>query len=339
MVLSRRTDFNGGEMMTVEEFLAEWNNNSDSVAVHSSGSTGTPKLMMAEKRRMEASARMTCKALGLSWGDKALVCLPMDYIAGKMMVVRCVTCGLDMLCVEPSGHPLATVSSNIDFAAMVPMQVFNSLEDDVERQRLMAVGNLLIGGGAIDEQLETTLREFPNAVWSSYGMTETLSHIALRRLDGEHASLWYRPLEGVRVSLDGNGCLVISAPAVCGQELHTHDLAIVEDTDHGQRFRITGRIDNVICSGGVKIQIEEVEDALRQHLSSPFMITRRPSEKFGEEVVMLTEDADTDAVLSVCRRVLPRYSQPKACRHVDRLPLTATGKPARSEAEKIWKQP
>lgn len=263
----------------------------------------------------------------------------MDYIAGKMMVVRCVTCGLDMMCVEPSGHPLATVCSRVDFAAMVPMQVFNSLEDDVERQRLMDIGNLLIGGGAIDERLESALREFPNAVWSSYGMTETLSHIALRRLDGEHASLWYCPLDGVRVSLDSDGCLVVSAPAVCGQELHTHDLAIVEDTDSGQRFRITGRIDNVICSGGVKIQIEEVEDALRPYLSAPFMITRRPSEKFGEEVVMLTEDDDTDAVLSVCRRVLPRYSQPKACRHVASLPVTATGKPARGEAAKIWKQP
>ena len=325
--------------MTVEEFLAEWNNGSDCVAVHTSGSTGAPKLMMAEKRRMEASARMTCKTLGLSRGDKALVCLSMDYIAGKMMVVRCVTSGLDMMCVEPSGHPLATVCSRIDFAAMVPMQVFNSLEDDVERQRLMDIGNLLIGGGAIDERLESALREFPNAVWSSYGMTETLSHIALRRLDGEHASLWYCPLDGVRVSLDSDGCLVVSAPAVCGQKLHTHDLAVIEDTDSGQRFRITGRIDNVICSGGVKIQIEEVEDALRPYLSAPFMITRRPSEKFGEEVVMLTEDDDTDAVLSVCRRVLPRYSQPKACRHVARLPVTATGKPARGEAAKIWKQP
>ena len=339
MVLSRREDSYGDDSMTVEEFLAEWNNDSDCVAVHTSGSTGAPKLMMAEKRRMEASARMTCKALGLSRGDKALVCLPMDDIAGKKMVVRCVTCGLDMMCVEPSGHPLATVCSRIDFAAMVPMQVFNSLEDDVERQRLMDIGNLLIGGGAIDERLESALREFPNAVWSSYGMTETLSHIALRRLDGEHASLWYCPLDGVRVSLDSDGCLVVSAPAVCGQKLHTHDLAVVEDTDSGQRFRITGRIDNVICSGGVKIQIEEVEDALRPYLSAPFMITRRPSEKFGEEVVMLTEDDDTDAVLSVCRRVLPRYSQPKACRHVASLPVTATGKPARGEAAKIWKQP
>lgn len=318
--------------MTVSEFLSQWHDDNACVPVYTSGSTGKPKLMMAEKTRMEASARMTCKALRLKAGDKALVCLPMDYIAGKMMVVRCRVCNLDMLCVPPTGHPLAHVDSHIDFAAMVPMQVYNSLADAVESDRLRAIGNLLIGGGAVDSRMEAVLRTFPNAVWSSYGMTETLSHIALRRIDGAAFSEWYTPLPGVVVSLADNGCLVVDAPALCPHPLHTNDIALIEEQDGTPRFRIIGRLDNVICSGGVKIQIEEVEKALSSHLAMPFIVTKRPSPKFGEEVVLLTEDVDTDRVASLCRSLLPPFWQPKAVCHVARIPLTPTGKPARAEA-------
>ena len=191
--------------MTLSEFLSQWHDTNPSVPVYTSGSTGKPKLIMADKARMAASARMTCKALGLNPGDTALVCLPMDYIAGKMMVVRCDVCNLTMVYVPPSGHPLDSVDSHIDFAAMVPMQVCNSLSDPTQYSRLRSIRNLLIGGGAIDSGTEAVLRTFPHAVWSSYGMTETLSHIALRRLDGSAYSEWYEPLPGISVSLDGGG--------------------------------------------------------------------------------------------------------------------------------------
>jgi O-succinylbenzoic acid--CoA ligase len=164
-------------------------------------------------------------------------------------------------------------------------------------------------------------------------MTETLSHIALRRLSGPTASEWYTPFDGVRVSLSADGCLVIDAPAVCAQQLVTHDLA---EIDGQGRFRILGRKDNVVCSGGVKIQIEEAEALLRRHTSVPFLISKRSDEKFGEAVVLLTEGA-VDEGRRVCAQVLPKYNQPKAYLHVDKIPLTATGKPARKEAENIAK--
>lgn len=321
--------------MNCDEFISQWHDANDTVPVYTSGSTGKPKLMMAEKARMEASARMTCKALGLKPGDKALVCLPMDYIAGKMMVVRSIVCGLDMICVPPSGHPLSDVDSDIDFAAMVPMQVYNSLADGDQCRKLKKIKNILIGGGAIDKEMEAELKTFPNAVWSSYGMTETLSHIALRRIDGNGYSQWYEPLPGVEISLADNGCLVIDAPLVCPQTLYAHDVAVIDDSTGKKRFRILGRLDNVICSGGVKIQIEEVEQALAPHLSKPYIITKRPSKKFGEEVVLLTEDLNIDSVAEICRRVLPHYWQPKAVMHVDKVPMTGTGKPARAEAERM----
>ena len=299
--------------MDLEEFLAEWHNDSPTVLVHTSGSTGKPKPMLVEKRRMEASACITCGFLGLKSGDSALLCMSLDYIAGKMMVVRALSFGLRLIVVKPSGNPLGTVAEPVDFAAMVPMQVYNSLQVPEERKKLMAIKHLIIGGGAIDDALASELKTFPNAVWSTYGMTETLSHIALRRLNGHEASEWYTPFEGVSLSQTDEGCLVIDAPAVHDGPLVTND--IVEISDKG--FRVLGRKDNVICSGGIKIQIEEVERLLRAHVSSPFMITKRADKKFGEQVVMLTESMDMDLMRDVCRQVLPKYWQPRGYLHVD----------------------
>ena len=303
--------------------------------VHTSGSTGEPKPMWVEKRRMEASARMTCDFLGLHEGDTALLCMSLDYIAGKMMVVRSLVRGLRLITVEPSGRPLAGVTGQLDFAAMVPMQVWNSLQVAEERERLMTIGNLIIGGGAIDDRLAHELAGFPNQVWSTYGMTETLSHIALRRLSGPGATEWYTPLPGVGLSLTADSCLVIDAPAVHDGRLVTNDIA--EMAPDG-RFKILGRKDNVICSGGLKIQAEEVERLLRAHLREPFIITKRRDEKFGEVVVLLTE-SDVDAARDVCQRVLPKYWQPRAYVHTDRIPLTETGKPARKQAEAMVQNP
>ena len=323
-------------MMSLEEFLAEWNNDSDYVHVQTSGSTGAPKPMLVEKRRMLNSARITCDFLGLREGDTALLCMSLDYIAGKMMVVRSLERRLQLITVAPSGHPLADLSpqlSALSFAAMVPMQVYNALQVPAECERLKQIRHLIIGGGAIDDALAAALKSFPHHVWSTYGMTETLSHIALRKLNGAEASDYYTPFPSVKVSLNDESCLVINAPEVCSERLVTNDIAELSEG----RFRILGRKDNVICSGGIKIQTEQVERQLRSHLSQPFLITKRPDEKFGEVVVLLTE-GPVDEAHAVCERILPKYFQPKAYLHVDKIPLTETGKPARKQAEDLAKQ-
>ena len=323
-------------MMSLEEFLAEWNNDSDYVHVQTSGSTGAPKPMLVEKRRMLNSARITCDFLGLREGDTALLCMSLDYIAGKMMVVRSLERRLQLITVAPSGHPLADLSpqlSVLSFAAMVPMQVYNALQVPAECERLKQIRHLIIGGGAIDDALAAALKSFPHHVWSTYGMTETLSHIALRKLNGAEASDYYTPFPSVKVSLNDESCLVIDAPLVCSERLVTNDIAELSEG----RFRILGRKDNVICSGGIKIQTEQVERQLRSHLSQPFLITKRPDEKFGEVVVLLTE-GPVDEARAVCERILPKYFQPKAYLHVDKIPLTETGKPARKQAEDLAKQ-
>lgn len=316
--------------MSLEEFLEEWNNPSPYVRVQTSGSTGAPKSMLVEKRRMLNSARITCDFLGLREGDTALLCMSLDYIAGKMMVVRSLERGLRLIVQEPSGHPLGhrgtvpSVSPSIDFAAMVPMQVYNSLQVPEERERLRQIKNLIIGGGAIDDAMAAELKTFPHAVWSTYGMTETLSHIALRRLSGPEASEFYTPFPGVRLSLSDEDCLIIDAPEVCPESLVTNDVAELSS----QKFKILGRKDNIICSGGLKIQAEQLERQLRPHLRAPYLISKRPDAKFGEIVVLLTEGS-VDEAREVCQRVLPKYHQPRAYIHLDHIPLTETGKPAR----------
>ena len=359
--------------MTLEDFYSEWNNDSDRVLVHTSGSTGKPKPMMVEKKRMLNSARITCDFLGLKPGDSALLCMSLDYIAGKMVVVRSIERHLHLISVSPSGHPLKDinlkdangkdVNGEITFAAMVPMQVYNTLQVPEERERLTHIRHLIIGGGAIDASLEKELRSLPGniAIWSTYGMTETLSHIALRRINGAEASEWYQPFDSVKISQTDEGCLVIDAPLVCAETLVTNDIVEIEPyiynkvenheevENHNKveklRFRIKGRKDNVICSGGIKIQIEEVEALLKPHLEKPFMIAKKKDEKFGEIAVLLTEDEDIKKVEATIRRLLSgksddsnksseskshKYWIPREYLHVDHLPLTETGKPKRS---------
>ena len=333
--------------MTLEEFLSEWNNDSDRVLVHTSGSTGKPKPMMVEKKRMLNSARITCDFLGLKPGDSALLCMSLDYIAGKMVVVRSIERHLHLISVSPSGHPLKDINEEITFAAMVPMQVYNTLQVPEERERLSRIRHLIIGGGAIDAALEQELQSLPGdiAIWSTYGMTETLSHIALRRINGDEPSEWYQPFDSVRISQTEEGCLVIDAPQVCAETLVTNDIVEIEPYIYNKveklRFRIKGRKDNVICSGGIKIQIEEVETLLKPHLEKPFMLAKKKDGKFGEIAVLLTEDEDIKKVEATVRRLLSdesekssdhkkyKYWIPKEFRYVEHLPLTETGKPKR----------
>lgn len=341
--------------MTLEDFFSEWNNDSDRVLVHTSGSTGKPKPMMVEKKRMLNSARITCDFLGLKPGDSALLCMSLDYIAGKMVVVRSIERHLHLISVSPSGHPLKDVNlkevnGEITFAAMVPMQVYNTLQVPEERERLCHIRHLIIGGGAIDAALEQELRSLPGniAIWSTYGMTETLSHIALRRINGAEASEWYQPFDSVKISQTEEGCLVIDAPLVCAETLVTNDIVEIESYIYNKveklRFRIKGRKDNVICSGGIKIQIEEVEALLKPYLEKPFMLAKKKDEKFGEIAVLLTEDEDLKKVEATIRRLLSgksddsnksseskshKYWIPREFRYVEHLPLTETGKPKR----------
>lgn len=322
---------------SLADFLAEWFNPLPVLKVQTSGSTGTPKELWVEKERMRNSARLTVAFLGLQAGDSALICMPLKYIGGKMVIVRALIAGLNLIPVTPSGHPMATLETAPVFAAMTPMQVFNSIQIATEKERLEQIQHLIIGGGAIDNELAQVLKKFPKAVWSTYGMTETLSHIALRRLSGPEASEWYTPFNQVSLSLSAEGTLIIQTPTVNPETLVTNDL--VTFNSEGQ-FRIIGRKDNVINTGGVKVQIEQVETLLKPRLTFDIQITGVPDPKFGERIVLLAETGENlndrqRNLLEEAFNSLPPYWRPKETIPVPSLPKTGSGKPDRATARRI----
>lgn len=320
-------------LQELSDFLEDWFAPSPFIRVHTSGSTGIPKERIVRKEQMIRSALLTCRFLHLRKGDKALLCMPLKYIAGKMMVVRALVAQLDLIVRAPSGHPLATIAHPLRFAAMIPLQAYNTLQVPAERERLCRTDLLIIGGGAIDRALEKDIQTLPNAVYSTYGMTETLSHIALRKLNGPDASPAYIPFPSVRLSLSEEGTLRIEAPGICDETLTTNDLARFRPDGS---FTILGRKDNTINTGGVKIQIECVEEALRSIISVNFAITSIPHPKFGEAIVLLVEKGlDRPRLEMEIDCTLEKYQRPKYIVEVEAVPQTGSGKINRAACREL----
>jgi O-succinylbenzoic acid--CoA ligase len=317
-------------------FLREWFSPEKTISLQTSGSTGSPKRIIVRKEQMVQSARMTCDFFQLKENDKALLCLPLDYIAGKMMVVRAICGGLDLYPVTPSGHPLAGTTTAFDFAAMVPLQVYNTLQSPEDKKRFSQIKRVIIGGGAVDPQLEEALRDFPNDIYSTYGMTETVSHIALRKINGAGAEKGYTPLRGVSLELSDEQTLIIHAPHVANETLVTNDIAEIH-TDG--TFRILGRKDNVINTGGIKVQAEEVERIIRPCIKGNLAITAVPHPRLGEAVVLLIEPLNNPGILKrEVKKLLPRHQQPLHIFVVENIPQTGSGKTNRVAAKKLAMQ-
>lgn len=317
----------------IADFTQRWLNDEPTMPVHTSGSTGEPKLMYAEKVKMWNSACATIQALGLQNGNTALLCMPLRFIAAQMMLVRAFAAQLQIIAVPPTSRPYRRLHEAPDFAALTPMQVYESLQHPHDCSLLRRTLCLIIGGGALNPELEARLRTFPGEVWSTYGMTETLSHIALRRVNGAEPQEAYHPLPGVTVSLSAEGTLVIDAPEVCDERLETNDLAEIQPDGS---FKLLGRRDNVICSGGIKLRIEQIEAQLAG-IGVPYQITASPDERLGETVTLLYVALTdrSEELEAYCRSQLDAYEVPRRYLRVDALPLTETGKPARAAARQL----
>ena len=305
-------------------FLNEWFDASPVITVHTSGSTGVPKGLVVRKDRMMQSARLTCEFLNLQAGDTALLCMNLRYIGAMMMVVRSLVAGLNLVVRPASGHPLSDVEVPLKFAAMVPLQVYNTLRVPAERKRLEHTDILIIGGGAVDDSLEAELKTIPIAAYSTYGMTETLSHIALRRLNGEAASKCYYPFPSVELSLSAENTLIVKDPLRCDDVLQTNDIACL-CSDGG--FTIAGRKDNVINSGGIKIQAEEMENRLQPFIPVPFAVTAVPDPRLGQALTLLIAGKpDIKELENKLQAVLETYYRPKHIFITELIPQTENGK-------------
>jgi len=317
-------------------FLEKWFDASPVITVHTSGSTGTPKELVVRKDRMMQSARLTCKFLNLQAGDTALLCMNLRYIGAMMVVVRSLVAGLNLIVRPASGHPLSDIEEPLRFAAMVPLQVYNTLRVPEEKERLEQTDILIIGGGAVDDSLEAEISALPTAVYSTYGMTETLSHIALRRLNGETASKHYYPFPSVELSLSAESTLVIKAPLICGEVLQTNDIACLYPDGS---FTIAGRKDNVINSGGIKIQAEEMEKRLRPFIPVPFVVTSVPDPRLGQALTLLIAgQVDVRELESKLQTVLDAYHRPRHIFMTESIPQTENGKTDRAGCRILARQ-
>ena len=304
------------------EFLAEWYSPSESIKVKTSGSTGKPKTINLKKDFVAASALRTIHYFQLNKYDRVLHCLPSRYIAGKLMIVRGLLGRLDLHLVDPSTDFEVLRTHKFKFAAMVPNQV-----QKIMNGKIRNLESLLIGGSAVPRPLEEQLQRVETKCYSSYSMTETATHIALRKINSDGADGFYHCLDGIHVGLSPAGCLQVFMQGLKEYPLQTTDLAELSDV---KTFKIKGRSDHIIISGGMKFSPEQIERKLERHIPFPFMIASQEHETLGEQVVLVVEAAESlDSVtqlFAICQQQLDRYEVPKKISFVDEIPQTPTGK-------------
>ncbi|HEX8562163.1 MAG TPA: AMP-binding protein [Flavobacterium sp.] len=304
----------------VGDFLLDWFDGKSYIEMNTSGTTGKPKLIRVEKQAMVNSALATGDFFDLEPGDKALHCLPAKYIAGKMMFVRGFILGLDMDFVAPDSHPLQNNSTVYDFAAMVPLQAQHSLD------ALHNVKKLIIGGVRIDKTLEEELLKLPTKVYETYGMTETITHIAAKPV-GESA---FTVLPHVTISYDDTNCLVIHAPRISEEVIVTNDM--VELVNENQ-FVFLGRADNIVNSGGIKHLPEQIEAKLSGKIDRRYFITGMADPVLGEKLVLVVEGTPYEIDSAVFSN-LGKYEKPKDIVFVPEFTEVGNGKVMRKEVIK-----
>lgn len=300
-----------------------------SIVASTSGTTGPPKYMRISRRDLVNSARLTAEAFDLHEGDRALLCLPCEYIAGKMMVVRAFALGLDLHVIDPRGSVLDNlkVPDRFRFAAMVPLQLHRAIQEDrarVERQ----FDTILLGGGPVSQALEEDLQDLGTAVFQGYGSTETVTHVALRRLNGPQPDEGYHAIGRVHFSRDARGCLVVQTPHLTKKEHVTNDLVDLVDDRH---FHWLGRIDNVILSGGKKFYPEQMERQTAGVVPYAHYFTPIPDDRLGQAVAMVleTEQAPEEVIQEVVdavMKVLPQHQWPRRMVALRTFPRTRSGK-------------
>jgi len=301
-----------GNEQAIGEFLLDWFDDKEYIEMRTSGTTGLPKLVRLEKQAMIQSALATGDFFELEPGDKALLCLPVRFIAGKMMLVRSIILGLELDITEPSTQPIALNTKGYDFVAMVPLQVQNSIE------ALNNVKKLIVGGAKMDTTLEEKVLPLKAEVYETYGMTETITHIAARKV-GENV---FTVLPNVSIAQDNRGCLVITVPTISDEPIVTNDL--VELVRENQ-FIFLGRIDNVINSGGVKLIPEQIEAKLIGKINSRFFVTGVPDTALGEKLILVIE-SEKQEFASDFFDVLDKYERPKEIVFVPKFKENENGK-------------
>ncbi len=310
----------------IGSFLLDWLKPNPFIESHTSGSTGPPKKIKLRKDHLINSAKASAKFFELESGLHALMCLPADYISGKMMLVRAMILGWKLDAVPPSSIPLDNIYKVYDFSAMTPFQLDNSIG------RLHLVKKLIIGGGVVSPKIRKMVREVDTKIYETYGMTETCSHIAAKRINPRKKKKQLRPFKlmpNITIAQDERDCLVIKAPNIADEEIVTND--VVEIVTY-KKFHWKGRYDNVINSGGVKLYPEEIERKLNKILDHRFFISSMPDDSLGEKLVLFVEDDFSEETLDQLKQQinnlesLGKYEKPKKIYLIEKFEETQNGK-------------
>lgn len=309
------------------DVISGWFNSGNEFLFHTSGTTGEPETRRFTRIQVEASAKLTAKTFGLKAGSRSLLVLPSEYVAGRMMIYRALINGWELQWTEPSSLPFNGELPPAQIISLTPHQTLTLLRRDPNALNTQQV--VLVGGGAVNEVLGELLAGVPADVWETYGATETLTHIA-RRSWSKHRhdrGAWFQPLEGVSVSADDRGCLVIQASHLGSAEVFTND--VVELSDQG--FRILGRADSMINSGGVKLFPERIEALLTGITEQPFCIIPQPHDLLGQQPWLVLEgqplsSEEESALLNQCAQLVSRFERPGGISYLPVFPRTESGK-------------
>lgn len=300
-------------------FLLDWLDEKDYIIVKTSGSTGKPKNVKIKKQAMVNSAIATGDYFKLKPGDKILNCLPSNFIAGKMTIVRAIVLGLELDMVQPAALPLIDYDKDYTFCAFTPMQLKNFAK------YLKNIKTVIVGGGRVSQAIVDLIKDKKPNVYETYGMTETVSHIAVKKLNnftGAKEEEFFTTLPGIKVSKDDRGCLVINAPKLSDEEIITNDIVdVISDSS----FEWLGRFDNVINSGGIKLYPEQIESKLQDKIPGEFFIASREDDTLGDKLILVVEGEKRTIDNSVFSE-LDKYEKPKEIHFVTNFEETKSGK-------------
>jgi O-succinylbenzoic acid--CoA ligase len=316
-------------------FCKDWLDGKDSFVQTTSGSTGTPKLQEITRHQLVTSASATGAFFGADSEFKLLCCLNPAYIAGKMMLVRALVWNCEITLVEPNADPLASENTHFDFVAMVPLQVETSLSSRSSLEKLKAIQTLLIGGAPLSDSLQMSLHQEGIAAWQTFGMTETVSHIALAPIGtGE---LIYEALPGVEIGVTENQCLWIQSPMSGSEKLQTNDVIELRSKNS---FVWLGRADFVVNSGGIKLFPEQLEKKISALMTDrypglPYFFYGEADERLGQKLVLFVEGEQSEVTLEVLegelKNLLGKFEIPKQIYPLPRFKYTPSGKINRPE--------
>ncbi len=313
-------------------FIQQLFDNQTFIIAKTSGSTGNPKAIRLKKKYLVNSAKNTIDFFRLTPKTTALLNLSSDFIAGKMMWIRALIGGwhLDVISPENISISKQLKSHHYDFGAMVPLQAYQNSD------LLHKIDKLIIGGGVVTTALQNKINHQKNKIFATYGMTETITHIAVKALnkaakkDFYHNPLSvdaYQLLNNISIRQDQRNCLVVEAPELSDETIITNDIVEILDEKH---FKWLGRYDNIINSGGLKFMPEQIEAKLTAFIPENFFIAGLPDEKLGEKIVMIIESAHKKENLNFKKYLAP-YEIPQSIFYLPQFKKTTSGKIKRNE--------